>query len=180
MKVYNTLTRRKEELVPMDPAELKMYVCGPTVYDYPHLGHARCYITWDMLYRYLKFSGYDVKYCRNVTDVDDKTCPRINQTGNQCGSHAGKLRELTGLIEDSEVGKTDGALEHLIGPVPVHGRIPASDHFLNEYIHRQSACHIAGLGTAHAVTHDAQKRICAQFSDMERILILLADATHIG
>ena len=47
-------------------------MCGPTVYDNAHLGHARCYITWDVLYRYLKFKGYDVTYCRNVTDVDDK------------------------------------------------------------------------------------------------------------
>ncbi|MBQ7286897.1 MAG: cysteine--tRNA ligase, partial [Candidatus Gastranaerophilales bacterium] len=52
--------------------KVKLYVCGPTVYDDAHLGHARCYITWDVLYRYLKFLGYDVTYCRNVTDVDDK------------------------------------------------------------------------------------------------------------
>ena len=72
MKLYNTFTSQVEEFKPIEDNKVKMYVCGPTVYDYPHLGHARCYITWDVLYRYLKFSGYDVKYCRNVTDVDDK------------------------------------------------------------------------------------------------------------
>jgi len=58
-----------------------MYVCGPTVYDYAHLGHARCYITWDVLYRYLKFKGYDVTYCRNVTDVDDKILKKAEKEG---------------------------------------------------------------------------------------------------
>ena len=72
LKLHNTLTDKTEEFHNLKDNIVTMYVCGPTVYDYPHLGHARCYITWDVLYRYLKFSGYDVKYCRNVTDVDDK------------------------------------------------------------------------------------------------------------
>ena len=72
MKLYNTYTTKVEEFKPIDENKVKMYVCGPTVYDNAHLGHARCYITWDVLYRYLKFKGYNVTYCRNVTDVDDK------------------------------------------------------------------------------------------------------------
>ena len=72
MKLHNTFTDRLEEFKPIEENKVKMYVCGPTVYDNAHLGHARCYITWDVLYRYLKFKGYDVTYCRNVTDVDDK------------------------------------------------------------------------------------------------------------
>ena len=72
MKLHNTYTNKTEEFKPIEGNKVKMYVCGPTVYDYAHLGHARCYITWDVLYRYLKFKGYDVTYCRNVTDVDDK------------------------------------------------------------------------------------------------------------
>ncbi|MGN0014493.1 MAG: class I tRNA ligase family protein, partial [Candidatus Gastranaerophilaceae bacterium] len=72
LKLYNTLSNQLEEFKPLNGNNVTMYVCGPTVYDYPHLGHARCYITWDMLYRYLKFLGFNVKYCRNVTDVDDK------------------------------------------------------------------------------------------------------------
>ena len=72
MKLFNTYSNKIEEFKTIEPNKVKMYVCGPTVYDYAHLGHARCYITWDVLYRYLKFKGYDVTYCRNVTDVDDK------------------------------------------------------------------------------------------------------------
>lgn len=72
MKLHNSYTNNVEELKPIEENKVKMYVCGPTVYDFAHLGHARCYITWDVLYRYLKFKGYEVTYCRNVTDVDDK------------------------------------------------------------------------------------------------------------
>ena len=72
MRLHNSYTNKVEDFTPIEDNKVKMYVCGPTVYDYAHLGHARCYITWDVLYRYLKFRGYDVTYCRNVTDVDDK------------------------------------------------------------------------------------------------------------
>lgn len=72
LKVFNSYSNTTEEFTPLSGNKVNMYVCGPTVYDHPHLGHARCYITWDVLYRYLKFLGYDVTYCRNVTDVDDK------------------------------------------------------------------------------------------------------------
>ena len=79
MKLHNTYSDKLEEFKPIEGNKVTMYVCGPTVYDYPHLGHARCYITWDVLYRYLKFSGYDVKYCRNVTDVDDKILKKARE-----------------------------------------------------------------------------------------------------
>ena len=81
MKLHNTYTDKTEEFKPIDGNKVKMYVCGPTVYDYAHLGHARCYITWDVLYRYLKFKGYDVTYCRNVTDVDDKILKKAEKEG---------------------------------------------------------------------------------------------------
>ena len=79
MKLFNTFSNKLEEFIPINENKVTMYVCGPTVYDYPHLGHARCYITWDMVYRYLKFLGYDVKYCRNVTDVDDKILKKAKE-----------------------------------------------------------------------------------------------------
>ena len=81
MKLFNSFTNKIEEFIPMDGNKVKMYVCGPTVYDFAHLGHARCYITWDVLYRYLKFKGYDVTYCRNVTDVDDKILKKAEKEG---------------------------------------------------------------------------------------------------
>lgn len=81
MKLFNTFANKLEEFKPIEENKIKMYVCGPTVYDYAHLGHARCYITWDVLYRYLKFIGYDVTYCRNVTDVDDKILKKSEKEG---------------------------------------------------------------------------------------------------
>ena len=81
LKLFNTYSDKIEEFTPLNGNKVNMYVCGPTVYDHPHLGHARCYITWDVVYRYLKFLGYDVKYCRNVTDVDDKILARSEKEG---------------------------------------------------------------------------------------------------
>ena len=81
MRLHNSYTNQIEEFKPIEENKVKMYVCGPTVYDNAHLGHARCYITWDVLYRYLKFRGYDVTYCRNVTDVDDKILKKAEKEG---------------------------------------------------------------------------------------------------
>jgi cysteinyl-tRNA synthetase len=81
LQLFNTLTGKLEPFIPLEGNKVKMYVCGPTVYDDAHLGHARCYITWDVLYRFLKFLGYDVKYVRNVTDVDDKILNRAKERG---------------------------------------------------------------------------------------------------
>lgn len=81
MKLHNSYTNTIEDFKTIEDNKVKMYVCGPTVYDFAHLGHARCYITWDVLYRYLKFKGYDVTYCRNVTDVDDKILKKAEKEG---------------------------------------------------------------------------------------------------
>ncbi len=81
MKIYNTLTRRKEELVPMDSNELKMYVCGPTVYNYIHIGNARPFVVFDTMRKYLEYRGQKVKYVQNFTDVDDKIINRAREEG---------------------------------------------------------------------------------------------------
>ena len=81
MKIYNTLTRKKEEFIPIDKNEVKMYSCGPTVYDYFHIGNARPFIIFDTMRRYLEFSGYKVKFVQNFTDVDDKMIKRANEEG---------------------------------------------------------------------------------------------------
>lgn len=81
MRLHNSYTNQIEDFKTIDENKVKMYVCGPTVYDNAHLGHARCYITWDVLYRYLKFKGYDITYCRNVTDVDDKILKKAEKEG---------------------------------------------------------------------------------------------------
>lgn len=94
MKLFNTYSNTLEEFKPIEANKVKMYVCGPTVYDYPHLGHARCYITWDMLYRYLKFSGYDVTYCRNITDVDDKILKKAREENTTAEVISGRYYEI--------------------------------------------------------------------------------------
>ena len=76
LNLTNTMSGLKEEFIPIDPPQIKMYVCGITPYDYAHLGHGRCYVTFDVLYRLLKFLGYQVTYCRNFTDIDDKIINR--------------------------------------------------------------------------------------------------------
>ncbi|MDO5556027.1 MAG: cysteine--tRNA ligase [Clostridia bacterium] len=81
MKIYNSLTRTKEEFVPMEEGKVKMYACGITVYDDCHIGHARQAITYDMISQYLRYRGYDVTYVRNYTDVDDKIIARANEQG---------------------------------------------------------------------------------------------------
>jgi cysteinyl-tRNA synthetase len=81
IKVYNTLTRKKEEFKPLRADEVSMYVCGPTVYDLSHIGHARSAVAFDVIYRYLKFKGFNVIYTRNYTDVDDKIIKRANEEG---------------------------------------------------------------------------------------------------
>ena len=81
MRLFNTLTRKKEEFIPMVPGEVKMYVCGPTVYNYFHIGNARPFVVFDTLRRYLEYRGYKVTYVQNFTDVDDKIINRAKEEG---------------------------------------------------------------------------------------------------
>lgn len=81
MHIYNDLTRSKEKFRPIEPGKVRMYVCGMTVYDLCHLGHARVMVVFDVVYRYLQALGYDVTYVRNITDIDDKIIQRANQLG---------------------------------------------------------------------------------------------------
>jgi cysteinyl-tRNA synthetase len=81
IRLYNTMKRTKEELDPAEPGKVSMYVCGVTVYDRSHIGHARCYVAFDVIYRYLQHAGLAVNYVRNFTDVDDKIIKRANELG---------------------------------------------------------------------------------------------------
>lgn len=81
MKIYNTMTRQKEEFVPLDKNEVKIYACGPTVYNYIHIGNARPLCVFDVLRRYLEYRGYKVKFVQNFTDIDDKIIKRANEEG---------------------------------------------------------------------------------------------------
>ena len=81
MLIYNSKTRKKEELVTIQPGKVGIYACGPTVYDYFHIGNARPFIVFDVLRRYLEHRGYEVKFVQNFTDIDDKMIRRANQEG---------------------------------------------------------------------------------------------------
>ncbi|MEC8351487.1 MAG: cysteine--tRNA ligase, partial [Pseudomonadota bacterium] len=81
VQIYNTLTRQKEQFKPLVDGKIDMYVCGITIYDYCHIGHARTFVGFDVIVRYLRHIGYDLKYVRNITDVDDKIIKRANENG---------------------------------------------------------------------------------------------------
>ena len=81
MKIYNTLTRKKEEFVPIEEGKVRMYVCGPTVYNYFHIGNARPFVVFDTMRKYLEYRGYKVKFVQNFTDVDDKIIKRAKEEG---------------------------------------------------------------------------------------------------
>lgn len=86
LKIYNSLTRKKESFKPINPPEVRMYVCGLTVYDYMHLGHARMLVVFDMMSRWLRANGYRLTYVRNITDIDDKIIKRANENGETIDS----------------------------------------------------------------------------------------------
>lgn len=81
LKIYNTLTRQKEEFKPIHAGQIGMYVCGITVYDLCHIGHGRTFVAFDVVARYLRYIGYQLKYVRNITDIDDKIIKRANESG---------------------------------------------------------------------------------------------------
>ena len=91
LKLYNSLTRQKEIFTPIVPGKVNMYVCGTTIYDLCHIGHGRTYVAFDMMVRYLRFSGFEVNYQRNITDVDDKIIQRANENNETCESLTERL-----------------------------------------------------------------------------------------
>ena len=98
--LYNTLTRQKEEFVPLNPENVRMYVCGMTVYDYCHLGHARVLVVFDMIARWLRQHGYPITYVRNITDIDDKIIARANENGETIGELTARF--IAAMNEDSD------------------------------------------------------------------------------
>ena len=113
MKVYNTMTRRKEEFVPQEEGKVKMYVCGPTVYNFFHIGNARPFVVFDTLRKYLKYRGYDVTFVQNFTDVDDKIINRAREEGITAPEVSDKYIE--------EYFKDAGAIN--VTPADVHPRV---------------------------------------------------------
>lgn len=110
LKIFNTLSGEKEEFVPLKPGEVRMYVCGVTVYDSAHIGHARSLLTFDVIYRYLNFLGYNVRFVRNFTDVDDKIIKKANEEG--VSSETITARYIEEFYRDAEaIGLLQPAVE---------------------------------------------------------------------
>ncbi|AKH38910.1 MULTISPECIES: cysteine--tRNA ligase [Nitrosomonas] len=99
LKIYNTLTRKKEKFVPIKPGEVRMYVCGMTVYDYCHLGHARVLVVFDTVVRWLEVMGFKVTYVRNITDIDDKIIKRAQENGETINTLT--QRYIDAMYEDA-------------------------------------------------------------------------------
>lgn len=100
LKIHNNLTKRKEEFKPIQPGKVRMYVCGMTVYDYCHLGHARVLVVFDVVYRYLRECGYEVTYIRNITDIDDKIINRANENHEDFNRLTGRF--IQAMHEDAQ------------------------------------------------------------------------------
>ncbi|UZH08060.1 MULTISPECIES: cysteine--tRNA ligase [unclassified Halomonas] len=100
MHIYNTLTRRKEPFTPLEAGKVSMYVCGMTVYDYCHLGHARVMVAFDVITRYLRERGYEVNYVRNITDIDDKILKRADENGESISALTERM--IDAMHEDEQ------------------------------------------------------------------------------
>ncbi|MBM7423704.1 cysteinyl-tRNA synthetase [Spongiibacter marinus] len=100
MQIYNTLSRKKEAFTPIEAGKVKMYVCGMTVYDYCHLGHARVLVAFDVISRYLRAKGYELNYVRNITDIDDKILRRADENGEDYTALTERF--ITAMHEDAE------------------------------------------------------------------------------
>ena len=108
LRVYNTLTKQKEEFKPLEPGKVSMYVCGVTPYNHPHIGNARPFVTWDVIKRFLRKSGYAVKHIQNVTDVDDKIIRTANTEGVQWNDIAERyIKAYFSVMDKLHVDRAD-------------------------------------------------------------------------
>ena len=98
LQLHNTLSNSKVPFIPIEPGKIRLYVCGMTVYDYCHIGHARVMVSFDVITRYLRHAGYQVEYVRNITDVDDKIIKRAAQNGETCDELTNRF--ITAMHED--------------------------------------------------------------------------------
>lgn len=140
LKVYNTLTKKKEKFIPLNKERVNMYVCGPTVYDTSHIGHARCVVVFDVIFRWLKSLKYKVNYVRNFTDVDDKIIKKSIEEGLECKVITEKYiqefhneMDALNVLRPSVEPKATDHIRHIID-------------FIKMLINREKAYYIEGSG----------------------------------
>ena len=124
LQIYNSLTRQKETFQPINPPQVRMYVCGMTVYDYCHLGHARVMVVFDTVYRYLQASGYVVDYVRNITDIDDKIIKRAAENSEPIDALTGRFidamhedEDALNVLRPSEEPRATGNIPEMLGMI---------------------------------------------------------------
>ncbi|MGQ7286931.1 cysteine--tRNA ligase [Vreelandella venusta] len=124
MHIYNTLTRRKEPFTPLVAGKVSMYVCGMTVYDYCHLGHARVMVAFDVITRYLRYRGYDVTYVRNITDIDDKILKRAEENNESISALTERMIQAMhedearlGVLPPSHEPRATGHIDDIVAMV---------------------------------------------------------------
>ncbi|MBI4120130.1 MAG: class I tRNA ligase family protein, partial [Parcubacteria group bacterium] len=131
MEIYNTISRRKEELEVKDN-KIRMFVCGPTVYDYIHIGNARTFVVFDMVAKYLRYKGYDVEYIQNITDIDDKIIIRAQETGQEplrlAKDFENKFYEDMAALGVDSVNRYAPASEHIPEVVKQVKKLIATGH----------------------------------------------------
>jgi cysteinyl-tRNA synthetase len=147
LKIYNTLTRSKDIFTPRIPGKVGMYVCGMTVYDYCHVGHARVMVVFDTVVRYLRYSSYEVTYVRNITDIDDKIIHRANENGEDF--HALTERFIDAMHEDE--------LALAVLPVDIEPRATTSIPDIIAMIEKLIANEFAYVGTNGDVFYTVEK-----------------------
>ena len=121
MKIYNTLSRQKEEFVPIEEGKVRMYVCGPTVYNFIHIGNARPMIVFDTVRRYLEYKGYEVNYVSNFTDVDDKIINKAIEEGRSAAEVSRQYIEE--CKKDMEGMNVKPATAHPLATEEIHGML---------------------------------------------------------
>ena len=154
LKIYNTLTREKAEFVPIEPGKIRMYVCGMTVYDYCHIGHARVMVAFDAIVRYLRARGWEVTYVRNVTDIDDKILRRAAENGEPFDALTARFIEH--MHED----------ERALGVLPPD-REPHATHHIGDIVDMVKALEDKGYAYP-ARNGDVYYRV-ARFADYGRL-----------
>jgi cysteinyl-tRNA synthetase len=124
LKLFNSLTRKKEEFVPIQPGKVRMYVCGMTVYDLCHLGHARVLVVFDVIVRHLRSLGYDVTYVRNITDIDDKIIARAQENGEDIADLTQRFikamhedAEALGVLPPDLEPRATESMDHILGMI---------------------------------------------------------------
>ncbi|MCD6436877.1 MAG: cysteine--tRNA ligase [Halomonas sp.] len=124
MHIYNTLTRRKEPFTPLVAGKVSMYVCGMTVYDYCHLGHARVMVAFDVITRYLRYRGYDVTYVRNITDIDDKILKRAEENNESISALTERMIQAMhedearlGVLPPSHEPRATGHIDDIVAMI---------------------------------------------------------------